>query len=282
MMLTDENYYSRESNIEYFSASQVKSFKRCEACGLAELNGTYQREETSSLLVGGYVDAHFDRSLDLFKAQHPSIFTKQGDLKAEYKRANGIIERLERDPLAMRMMDGDRQKIVTGTIGGAPFKAKLDFLLGRDTVRKIADDFPGMADLALEDGAIVDLKTTKDFQPMYKEGEGRISFIEYWGYTLQLAIYRELVRQQTGLILPCYILAATKEEVPDIRLFRIPEHAMDTELELLEGDMEHLMAVKSGDVEPERCEECNYCKETRVLGVAEYAEEWGYFPLCNS
>jgi hypothetical protein len=57
--------------------SQFKAFEKCEAAALAELTGEYQREKTVSLLVGSYVDAHFEGTLDVFKAQNPEIFTKK-------------------------------------------------------------------------------------------------------------------------------------------------------------------------------------------------------------
>ena len=63
-MLTSENYYSPESNQGYMSASQFKSFLDCEARTLAELHGEYHRPSTEALLVGSYVDAYFEGTLD--------------------------------------------------------------------------------------------------------------------------------------------------------------------------------------------------------------------------
>ena len=36
MILSTENYYSREANTEYMSVSQFKAFDRCPAAALAE------------------------------------------------------------------------------------------------------------------------------------------------------------------------------------------------------------------------------------------------------
>ncbi|MFA5307187.1 MAG: PD-(D/E)XK nuclease-like domain-containing protein, partial [Candidatus Babeliales bacterium] len=63
--LTVENYFSQDANSYYMSASQVKSFLACEAMALAEIKGEYAREKTTSLLVGSYVDAHYEKTLDL-------------------------------------------------------------------------------------------------------------------------------------------------------------------------------------------------------------------------
>ena len=84
MALTNENYYSQEANKAYFSASQLKQFMACEACAMAQLKGEYIQEKSQSLLVGGYIDAHFSRELDLFRAQNPEIYTRTGSLRSEY------------------------------------------------------------------------------------------------------------------------------------------------------------------------------------------------------
>ena len=39
LQLNEENYFSHEAEVQYFSASQVKSFKKCEAATMAELMG---------------------------------------------------------------------------------------------------------------------------------------------------------------------------------------------------------------------------------------------------
>jgi len=103
MILTAENYHSPEANREYLSVSQYKDFVGtlgqlgCEEYALAKIDGAWEDETTTALLVGSYVDAHFEGTLDIFKAKHPEIFTKTGELKSDYKRANDIINRIERD-----------------------------------------------------------------------------------------------------------------------------------------------------------------------------------------
>lgn len=273
MNLTRDNYYSTDANRAYYSVSQVKQFLSCQACAMAELRGEYQREKTASLLVGGYVDAHFSGEMEQFVRDNPEIYTRKGELRAELKQAETIIERIEREPLAMRMLDGEKQKIVTGVIGGLPFKAKLDVWLDRGKVKKIAQDYPSMTELLFADGAIVDMKVMKDFAPLYKEEQGRLNFISYWQYDLQLACYQRLIEQQIGSKVPCYILAATKEKVPDLELYRIPQHDMDTALELLMDKLPEIDRVKRGEVEPERCGRCEWCRMTKRLTGATWFDE---------
>ena len=38
-ILTDDNYYSQEANLNYFSCSQIEEFLSCEAAALAHVQG---------------------------------------------------------------------------------------------------------------------------------------------------------------------------------------------------------------------------------------------------
>ena len=75
MQLTAENYYSEEANFEYMSVSQFKDFvgtygrRGCEFTAMEKLRGAYKEEETTALLVGSYVDAYFEGTLDKFCAK---------------------------------------------------------------------------------------------------------------------------------------------------------------------------------------------------------------------
>ena len=270
MQLTEATYFSPEASGAYMSASQVKSFLDCEARTLAELTGAYQREETTALLVGSYVDAHFSGSLADFMEQHPEIYTKGGQLRADYQQADDIIAYLEADPLLMRMLDGEHQRIVTGEIYGVPFKGKIDSLLSAEQCRAIADDYPGMAeDLMLADGAIVDLKVMRDMEAVWKPGAGRLSFIEAWRYDLQMAVYQALV----GRKLPCYLVVATKEKVPDKALIHIPQYMMDaalTSVDVLIPRFQHLKQRPDAAI---RCGRCAWCRQTKVITGAVDADE---------
>ena len=101
MNLTADNYFSAEANQQYMSVSQFKSFLKCPAAALAELRGEYQREQTTALLVGSYVDAWFSGEMEQFKAEHPEIFKRDGTLKAEYVQADQIIARVSKDEMFM-------------------------------------------------------------------------------------------------------------------------------------------------------------------------------------
>lgn len=252
MILTAENYFTQEADREYLSVSQYKNFMgslgkpACEAEAMALLNGEWEREKTTALMVGSYVDAHFEGSLDLFRAQNPEIFTKQGTLKAEYRKAEEIINRIERDELFMKFMSGQKQVIMTAEMFGAKWKIKIDSYL--------------------ENKAIVDLKVMRELHKVeYKKDYGYMDFIQYWGYDIQGAVYQEVVYRNTGKRLPFFIAAASKEKETDIELIYVDDQHLKEKLIEVERNTPKLLDVKKGLVKPLRCEICDYCKHTKVL-----------------
>lgn len=255
MNLTNENYFSVEAQMHYMGVSQFKAFEECQAAALAEVTGNYEREKTISLLVGSYVDAHFEGTLDAFQAQNPQLFKRDGTLKAEYKKAEEIIRRVEQDDFFMKYMSGDKQVVMTGEIEGVPVKIKVDSLLP---------------------DKIVDLKIMKDFQPIYKPEQGRLNFIEAWRYDLQGAVYQEIVRQNIGRKLPFYIAAATKEKETDLAVIEVSPAYLELELENFREKVMLYDAIKKGLIEPKRCEHCDYCKRTKVLKKTISMEELNF------
>lgn len=252
MLLNNENYFSPEADREYLSVSQYKNFMgslgklACEAEAMALLNGDWEKDKTTALMVGSYVDAHFEGSLDLFRAQNPEIFTKQGALKAEYRKAEEIINRIERDELFMKYMSGQKQVIMTAEMFGANWKIKIDSYL--------------------EDAAIVDLKVMRELhRAEHAKDYGYMDFVQYWGYDIQGAVYQEVVYRNTGKRLPFFIAAATKEKETDIELIWIPDEHLHEKLIEVEQNTPKILALKSGEVEPIRCGICDYCKHTKVL-----------------
>lgn len=253
MLLNNDNYFSPEAMMEYWSVSQFKTFSRCEAAGLAEARGEYQREETDALLIGSYVDAHFSGEMERFMAEHAGqMYSKRtGDLLAKFQHANDLIERVEADPMMMEYLEGEHQKILTADVFGVPWKIKMD---------------------VWTEDRIVDFKTVKDFADVYDPGYGRRSWVEYWGYDIQGAIYQKVEGLNSGKRKPFYLAAVTKEKVPDIKIVHIPQHILDTALGLVEAKIDRFDLVKSGDLPPIRCETCNYCKQTKILETVEEYE----------
>ena len=254
MELTNSNYFTYEADRTYWSVSQFKSFSKCEACGLAEMKREYTREVTDALLIGSYVDARLTGEIDRFMMMYGErMFKKNGELLAKFEQANTMVSRVQADDLMMKFLQGEKQVIRTGELFGVPWKIKMDICNGE---------------------RIVDLKTVRDFEDVYDPGYGRRSWIEFWGYDIQGAIYQRIEQIASGRPdpLPFYIAAVTKEKVPDIKVIQIPQHVLDAALQLVEAKIERFDLIKSGDVEPIRCEKCDWCKQTKRLTVPEVYE----------
>lgn len=246
MNLTEETYFSPAAEAYYMGSTQFKRFASCEAGALASIRGLWIEEKSTALLVGSYVDAHFSGTLDLFRAQHPEIYTRTGSLKSEYEQANYIIQRIERDEQFMAAISGPKQVIMTGEIEGVPVKIKIDC------------PQPYMT---------VDLKIMRDMEDVYnREDRCWQPFWKAWGYDIQGAIYREIRRQNEGVTLPFGLAVATKEKPePDLDLLILPDAALDEALEIVRSQIVYFDGLKKGLYEPERCEKCDYCRSTKVL-----------------
>ena len=239
MKLSKDNYFSPKANAEYWSVSQFKSFKDCEARAIAEMDGDYVRPETKDLLIGSYVDAHFSGEADEFVNNHPDIFNKRtGELKVDYQRADDLIRVAENDELFMQYMDGNKQVIMTGELFGVQWKIKVD---------------------VLHDDKIVDLKVMKDMLPMFKDGE-RKTFIDAWGYDIQGFVYQQIVLANTGKKLPFYLAVLTKEKVPDKEIIHIPDYRLNTAGELVKYYIGEFDPIKRGKEKPTSCGICDWCK----------------------
>jgi CRISPR/Cas system-associated exonuclease Cas4 (RecB family) len=235
MILTNENYYSSEANWEYMSVSQYKQFMKCEAAAMAQLRGEWETPKTIALLVGSYIDAWFEGTLDEFKADHPEIYTKTGKLKADFEQAEEIIAFVQKDPMFMRYMAGKKQIILTAEFFGTKWKIKID---------------------SYHPDKIVDLKVMRSMERIMGK-----SFVEHWGYDLQMAVYSKV----EGRDLATYLAVVTKQDPPDKNIVSIPRWRRVELLEEVEGNMPRILAVKSGKHPPQRCETCEYCRATKML-----------------
>ena len=252
MILAADNYYSEEANRQYMSVSQFKDFNgtygkvACEFEAMEKLTGRWKPEPSTALLVGSYVDAYVEGTLDDFKSRNTDILTAKGELKAPYKKAEEIIARIERDKYFMKYLSGEKQTIMTAELFGCEWKIKMDSYIPG----KVIVDLKVMA-------SITDLKWVKDI--------GYLDFVKYWGYDLQGAIYQKIVEINTGKRLPFFIAAVTKEVEPDIRIIQVTQNYLDEALTVIESNIRRVLSVKNGEVEPDRCDLCDCCKHNRVL-----------------
>lgn len=274
MILTEENYYSTEANKAFCSSSQYKSFigcpalPGCEARAMAEINGEWSRDVTDALLKGQILDTLWelkDFSLEeksaIIMERFPDCVASRGatkgELKAEYRRVMKMYERTLRDEMFCKLMSGEKQTILTGTINGLAFKIKMDSFV------------PGVC--------ITDLKTvencSKTFRKYVADSGNREPFYRLWGYDTQMAIYREIVRQNTGDVLRCYIAAVDKKEHPLPLTLELDPKLLDDALESVKANCERIIMLKSGEIETfQRCDDCDYCRDTYKCEVISSSE----------
>lgn len=260
MILTNDNYFSKEANEKYMSVSQYKNWigtlkeVGCEARTLAEIKEEWVRDKSDALLMGSYLDSYFEGTLEQFKKENPSIFNSKikGEpvLKKAYENINEVIKRIERDKYFMQTMAGQKQVIMTSNMFGCDWKIKIDSYI--------------------PDKAIVDLKYMENIRKRFyhRELNGYVSFIEEYGYDIQGAIYQEVVYRNTGKRLPFFISAVSKEKEPDLEVIWIPNDILAQRLEEVKNNMPSILAVKNRQAKPERCECCDYCRHTKVLKKA--------------
>ena len=258
--LNNDNYHSVEMRKKYLGSSQFKSFLKCEKEALAMVNGELEEKKSDALLFGSYVDAYFSNELPQFIKAHPEMFNnKTGEFKAPFKNVENVIETIKSDELMSKYLGGEHQVIMTGKIGGEDFKIKIDSY------------FP--------DKLIVDQKVIKDFEPVWVEkvddnGNVRnvkVDFVEAYGYLYQACIYQEIVRQNTGKVLPFVLAVTTKEDVPVQKLIRIDQEYIDEALLEVIKLAPRFGAIKRGEIEPVGCGRCSVCRKgMKVHGVESY------------
>lgn len=259
--LLGKDYYSAASARRYWSISQYKRFRECEARALAELEGEWEdQRDNTALLVGNMVHSYFESQeahekfmADNVEAMISKAGKTKGQLKSDFLVGQRMIDRLEADKQFMEYYTGQKEVAVTGTFEGVEFKGKIDCL-------------------NVEQGYFVDIKTTKsDIDSMVwvqDEASGRniqVRWFEAWGYVLQMAAYKKMLEEQYGREFTPIIYAVTKEPAPDTRaiVFQSQEK-LGYELTELSMLIQRLDKVKRGEEKAKPCGHCEYCK-TKAL-----------------
>jgi len=252
MNLTEQNYFSAEATAQYMSQSQFKDFDQCEARAMAILRGDVS-DEKEAYIEGRYFEAIICGKREEFEAEYAdqilsSRGATKGEPKANFRSVIASAEAFMRQPAFSDIVSRcEQQKILTGEIAGVPFKCKLDFF-DPETLSEW------------------DSKCMRDFKRLYDEGECHYAawfFVR--GYHYQAAISRELIRQNFGDVGVCGLIAATKEVVPDVAWIVFDDSVLDNALEIVETFAPTYAAIKLGEIEPERCERCDWCRQTKLL-----------------
>lgn len=258
MLLTKENYYSIEADREYMSVSQFKSFCECEAKAKAKLDSKWLEPKNEEFLIGSYVHAWSEGTLEEFKKDHKELYKKDGTLMQKFEIAEKMIGALQNDDFISKVREGQKEVIMTANLFGVKFKCMIDIY-------------------SPEHEVIVDLKTTRDIHKKYwNDKKSKFeNFIEYYDYLLQMAVYAEIDRinrSSDKYYLP-HIIAVSKEEVPDKAVIFLGTDYIEDKLLELELGLDRIVKVKKGLEEPIRCEKCDFCKGTKkIIEVIHYTD----------
>ena len=246
--MDNKDYFSRENEKKYMSYSQFKDFLECEEMALAKAEGRFSEPPSKAMLQGSYIDAHFSNEMEEFTKEHGDLFKKDGTLKSDYEICNKVIEAIERDnELLDQFYSGESQRIVKGTISGVPFKGKIDML------------YPTK---------IVDMKAMASLEPVWDEKEYRKKpFYSLYRYDLQAAIYQELVRQETGMRLPYYLAVATKEKVPQKKVYLFSQEVLDNALNQVRELAPRFQKIKNHELKPNCCGKCEWCLQNKKFDI---------------
>lgn len=241
MILNKESYFSKEANMEYMSVSQFKNFQLCEAKALNDL--TYELEEKKDAFLEGHL---FEELVagdpKLFIAQHTTDLISsrgetKGQIKKNFKKVENAAESFNNQKFFRDIIDKcEKQVILTGEIEGIKVKCALD-LFDRKT------------------NSIYDIKCMSNFSEQWNSNERRyVPWYYAYGYILQLAVYREIVRQNFGEPKEICLIAATKEEIPDLSALSFNNcELLDLEMWNFKDKIKHFDNVKKGIEEPIHC-----------------------------
>ena len=258
--LDNTNYFSQEMNQTFCGSTQLKQFVECEAQAMAQLRGEFQRETTEEMLVGSYVHAWSEGTLQEFIEEHPEIIASKGKnaggLKEKFQKVDTIIDVLKNDKALYSIITQcDKEQPFTGQIFGVPFKIKVDLLNEKR-------------------GYFADLKVMRNISDFTwsDEYKHKVNFVIAWKYDWQMAIYCEILKQNVGKYLTPNIIAVSKETVPDKALITFEtedkgslEDFVQLTLEEMKPHILRVKELKEGETEPIGCGKCDYCKSIKQI-----------------
>ncbi|WP_260203952.1 PD-(D/E)XK nuclease-like domain-containing protein [Lactiplantibacillus plantarum] len=247
------NYYSNRMDWAYMSATLLKNFMQCEAKALHSLKNPVENDALP-LLVGNYLHSHFesDEAFESFCNEHKSkLFTRTNTLRADFKKADKMIKRLESDAMFnffYNSPENEKEVILDGELYGVPWKARID-------------------SLNVKDGYFCDLKTTQDLHKRYWSVERHewVSFFDQYNYALQMGAYKKLLQQKYHKPFTCYIFAIDKTDSPGLAALEVPFDEMEEQLNVIEEYQPRVLQIERDEVIPARCGVCDYCKQTMQL-----------------
>ena len=266
LIVTADNYYSLEVEHAYRTNSQRKTFLDCPAQWKAGIDGEYTQKDKKAFLHGNYIDMALTepdwRFIQFKKDNQQKIYGRYGRFK-DFDDLDEAIAKIKSEPLMMEYLEGTGQTIIQlDDFYGYHFKCKLD-IVNHDKLR------------------IVDLKTSAsiygDNWIKHPDGKRKINvpFYEKWDYWTQAALYRQAMYIKTGVWYDFYLVVIEKKFPYNRAIFDMTnepylEHCVQGAIELF-NVMQMAIDTKQKASTMTRCEQCDYCVDTKVLFEVETA-----------
>jgi len=256
VVVNRENYHTLEIDRRYMSWHQYRNWMTCAYAEHARQAGLWTPEVPETFLVGQYADILLlepEREAAWIEQNKGVVCMKKGDLKQAYRDCVQMVARLKREPVAQKMLTGKHQWILTGLIGASYWKIMIDCIIPE---RKIFWDF----------------KTAKDMgETFYDHKRGtRLIWYDHYGYWGQLAIYREIIKQNYGEDYLPMILGVSKQDPPDICGLSFQDTTrLDEELQKVKNNIQEVLEWKSekDGSKLQKCGNCPYCRATKTLEI---------------
>lgn len=266
-ILTEENYYSFESNKLFMSASQFGEWKSCEASAVAQfVTGEYVPEPKECFIEGNYVHRSLlqPKKLEEYIKEYESEIVSgqgktKGEVKSPYKICDRSIEAFKAQPAFNKLLElcPEREKILTFEMFGIDWKCALD-----------ASSFNMLCDIKTTSGI---LKEHWKESTTVEEKGAYVSFIELFNYYRQMAIYAEGMKLNdlADDHIKVHILAVekvAKGKTPNVEWFYLDaKQRFIEELEEVRLNIPRILELKSGEEKPKNCNRCDYCLQNKII-----------------
>lgn len=219
------------------------------------MKGEYKPKfNQTPLLFGNYLHSFFESKKahkDFVDANKNSFYKygkKKNGLKTCFKQADKCIHTLCQDSGFKALYQGKREVIVTGVIDGVKWMGKIDCL-------------------NLERNMFLDLKTVDDIHKKHWN-ESLHQYVDFTidrGYDVQMAIYQELIKQTFGVECKPYIVAISKQEIPDKAIIGFENSSLQDALNDVRMRQDRIQHVINGELKPKSCGKCEYCRQHKNI-----------------
>ena len=93
---------------------------------------------------------------------------------------------------------------------------------------------------------------------------------------MQMAIYQELIKQTFGKNCQPYLFAVSKQDPPDKGAFDFQgdtQFLMEQAIDEIKGNQGRIWSIMNGEIKPEHCGKCEYCRLTKELKGFEHVTD---------